>query len=125
MEVKIIVEFSDESLKVLKEVAEAIRSINAPKKVAEVEVKVKVPTQKTKAPEELKVETPAPTKAPKSFFDNKALTVEDVRKTLAAKKKAGFGDQIKAVLALYNVRMVSDLDPKDYEAVIKATNELK
>lgn len=125
MDIKIIVEFSDESLKVLEEVAAAIRSVHAPTKAAAVEVKVKAPAPKTKAPEEVKVETPTPTKAPKSFFDNKALTVEDVRKTLAAKKKEGFGDQIKAVLALYNVRMVSDLDPKDYEAVIKATNELK
>ena len=49
MDIKIIVEFSDESLKVLEEVAAAIRSVHAPTKAAAVEVKVKAPAPKNKS----------------------------------------------------------------------------
>lgn len=53
------------------------------------------------------------------------ITIEDVRSTLAAKKKAGFGAGIKAVLKKYGVTMVSDLDAADYAEVIKEVEALK
>lgn len=52
-------------------------------------------------------------------------TIEKVRATLAAKKRAGFGTQIKEVLKSYGVSMVSDLDPKDYKKVIAEVEELE
>lgn len=51
-------------------------------------------------------------------------TIEEVRATLAAKKRAGFGPQIKSVLKSYGVSMVSDLDPADYKKVINEVEEL-
>jgi len=51
-------------------------------------------------------------------------TIEDVRQTLAGKKKQGYTAEIKKVLASFGVKMVSDIKPVDYEAVIQAVNAL-
>lgn len=56
--------------------------------------------------------------------DAKGATIEDVRQTLATKKKQGYTAEIKKVLASFGVKMVSDVKPEDYDAVIQAVNEL-
>lgn len=56
--------------------------------------------------------------------DEPTATIEEVRAALAAKKRAGFGPQIKNVLKNYGVSMVSDLDPADYKKVIDEVEEL-
>lgn len=77
--------------------------------IAEIDAKL----EKLNKKKESKVDTDEPT-----------ATIEEVRAALAAKKRAGFGPQIKSILKSYGVSMVSDLDPADYKKVINEVEEL-
>ena len=74
-----------------------------------------------------KLETPIlKPKDEKVVMSDLVPTISQVRETLTAKKRAGFNDQIKKILADdFNATMVSQLKVEDYAAIIKAVNELK
>ena len=47
------------------------------------------------------------------------LKLEDVRKVLAEKSRAGFMKEVKAVITKYGADKLSDVKPEDYEALLK------
>lgn len=64
-------------------------------------------------------EVPAPAaKAP-------ALKLEDVRKLLAQKARAGFSENVKELLHQHGVKKLSELPAEQYEAIMKEAEELK
>lgn len=53
-----------------------------------------------------------------------ALTLEEVRTVLAEKSRNGFTSEIKELLKKYGASKLSEVDPKNYEALLKDTEEL-
>lgn len=53
-----------------------------------------------------------------------ALTLEEVRTVLAEKSRNGFSAEIKALLKKYGASKLSEVDSKNYEALLKDTEEL-
>ena len=100
----------------LEQLAKAIREIGTtptkeaepePKKKAKkAEVKESAPETATE-PEETKAEEPV-----------KELTLTDVRGALAEKSRQGYVDEVKALIAKYGAQKLSDVDPKDYAAIM-------
>ena len=52
------------------------------------------------------------------------LTLEEVRTVLAEKSRNGFTKEIKELLKKYGASKLSEVDPKNYEALLKDTEEL-
>lgn len=52
------------------------------------------------------------------------LTLEEVRTVLAEKSRNGFTSEIKELLKKYGASKLSEVDPKNYEALLKDTEEL-
>lgn len=55
--------------------------------------------------------------APKA--EQKAITLEDVRKVLAEKSRAGFTNEVKAIITAHGSDKLSDINPAEYESVLK------
>lgn len=53
-----------------------------------------------------------------------ALTLEEVRTVLAEKSRNGFTSEIKNLLKKYGASKLSEVDSKNYEALLKDTEEL-
>lgn len=53
-----------------------------------------------------------------------ALTLEEVRTVLAEKSRNGFTAEIKELLKKYGASKLSEVDSKNYEALLKDTEEL-
>lgn len=53
-----------------------------------------------------------------------ALTLEEVRTVLAEKSRNGFTSEIKELLKKYGASKLSEVDSKNYEALLKDTEEL-
>ena len=53
------------------------------------------------------------------------LTLEYVQKMLGEKANKGFTKQVRALITKRGVKMVSDLDPKHYAAVLAELKEIK
>ena len=47
------------------------------------------------------------------------VTLEQVRGVLAEKSQAGFTSEVKAIIKKYGASRLSEIDPKDFKAVIK------
>ena len=60
-----------------------------------------------------------PEEAPKE-----EILLVDVRKKLAEKSRAGFTDQIKEIIQKHGANKLSDLDVKEYEAVLQEVEVL-
>ncbi|WP_018659201.1 hypothetical protein [Allofustis seminis] len=54
-----------------------------------------------------------------------SIEIEEVRHTLANKSRAGFTEDIKALLKKYGSDKLSQVDPKDYESLLKDVEALK
>lgn len=52
------------------------------------------------------------------------LTLKEVRTVLAEKSRNGFTAEIKELLKKYGASKLSEVDPKNYEALLKDTEEL-
>lgn len=52
------------------------------------------------------------------------LTLEEVRTVLAEKSRNGFTSEIKELLKKYGASKLSEVDSKNYEALLKDTEEL-
>ena len=52
------------------------------------------------------------------------LTLEEVRNVLAEKSRNGFTAEIKELLKKYGASKLSEVDSKNYEALLKDTEEL-
>jgi hypothetical protein len=67
-------------------------------------------------------ETP---KAPeKEKAKEPTIELEDVRKVLADKSRAGKTDDVRALIQKFGADRLSDIDPKNYEALIKEAEVL-
>lgn len=55
----------------------------------------------------------------------KVLTLEEVRKTLAGYSRNGKTAEVKAILTKYGYEKLSQVDPNDYEAILKDAEVLK
>jgi len=53
-----------------------------------------------------------------------AVTLEKVRGILADKSRAGHTAEVRAIITNYGAERLSDIDPKDYEAVIAEAEAL-
>ncbi len=71
------------------------------------------PKKKAKKAEESK-----PAAEPKAEAPAKELTLTDVRGALAEKSRQGYVEEIKALIAKYGAQKLSDVDPKDYAAIM-------
>jgi hypothetical protein len=64
-------------------------------------------------------EEPAPEpEAPQAESEKKELKLEDVRKVLAERSRAGYTAQIRELLHKYGASKLSAVDPNDYEALL-------
>ena len=72
-------------------------------------------------------ETPANNFSPKVQFEakaeapvseKKAVTLEEVRKVLAEKSRAGFTDEVKAILTKHGADKLSEVAPTEYKALL-------
>lgn len=54
-----------------------------------------------------------------------ALKLEDVRKLLAQKARAGFSEGVKELLHKHGVKKLSELPAEQYESIMKEAEELK
>lgn len=53
-----------------------------------------------------------------------AITLEQVRGVLAGKSRDGFTAEVRGIIAKHGAKRLSDIDPKDFEAVMKEAEEL-
>ena len=54
----------------------------------------------------------------------KTYTLEDVRGVLAEKSQNGLTSEVKGLIAKFGGSKLSDIDPSNYEAIIKEAEEL-
>ena len=73
------------------------------------------------APEELpQTETPAPADPP----PEPKLTLEEVRTFLGQKSREGYTDAVRGLLQQFGATKLSEVETKDYAALMKAAEEL-
>jgi len=53
-----------------------------------------------------------------------SVTLEQVRSVLAEKSRDGYTAEVKELIAKYGASRLSDIDPKDFEAVLKEAEVL-
>ncbi len=75
------------------------------------------------AEEEMLVKKVAPkkqleAKAEAPVSEKKAVTLEEVRKVLAEKSRAGFTDEVKSILTMHGAERLSEVDPTEYKALL-------
>lgn len=64
---------------------------------------------------------------PKAFPEKKkepVISLEKVRGVLASKSQAGYTAEVRAIVSKYGASRLSDMDPKDYAAVLKDAEEI-
>lgn len=64
-------------------------------------------------------EQPQTKAKPAPKVEKKAITLEDVRKVLAEKSRAGFTNDVKAIITAHGSDKLSDIAPAEYESVLK------
>lgn len=57
-------------------------------------------------------------KAENPVTEKKSITLEEVRKVLAEKSRAGFTDEVKAILTKHGAEKLSEVDPIEYKALL-------
>ena len=62
--------------------------------------------------------TPQPEETQAKPEPKKELKLEDARKVLAERSRAGYATQIRELLHKYGASKLSAVDPKDYEALL-------
>ena len=67
------------------------------------------------------VKVPAPTPSP---LPEPKITLEEVRGFLGQKSREGYTDAVRGLLQQFGATRLSEVDPKDYAALMKAAEEL-
>lgn len=67
-------------------------------------------------------EEETPKKAAKE--EPKGLTLEDVRHQMTVIAQSGFSAEVKALITKYGARKLSDIDPSQYESLLKEADAL-
>lgn len=55
----------------------------------------------------------------------KTLTLEDVRHQMTLTAQSGFSAEVKALITKYGAKKLSDIDPSQYESLLKEADALK
>ena len=58
-------------------------------------------------------------KAAEAQPEKKPFTLEDVRAALLDKRKAGFKDEVKALLVRHGAERLTEIDPAEYDAMME------
>lgn len=74
------------------------------------------------SPTEDKTPKETPKKAAKE--EAKMLTLEDVRHQMTVIAQSGFSAEVKALITKYGARKLSDIDPSQYESLLKEADAL-
>ena len=61
---------------------------------------------------------------PQEETDTHKATIEDVRAVLLEKRRAGHTDEIRALLAKHNAAKLTEVNPEDYDALLKDAEEI-
>ena len=69
-------------------------------------------------------EVPAETKPAAPAKKAKAVSIEELRLALASKTKEGKTAEVKALFKQFGGDRLSDIDPKDYTALLEAAEEI-
>ena len=56
--------------------------------------------------------------------EKKQLSLDDVRTVLAEKSRAGFTEQVRDIIAKHGAKKLSEIDPSEYEDVLKEVEVL-
>ena len=54
----------------------------------------------------------------------RAYTIEEVRAVLLEKRKAGYKDEIKALLVRHGAERLTDIDPSEYAAMMREAEDI-
>lgn len=108
-----IIDFLLESAKRLTKIAEILGTSSE-------DVRTNPPKDKKPKTEKANVEKPK--EEPK--VEKHAYTLEEVRKVLADKSRNGFTAQVKAIIEKYGATRLSEIDPTNYESVLKDAEEI-
>ena len=65
------------------------------------------------------------TATPKTKPEKPTITENDVRRALSEKSRKGLTAEVKALLTKYGVSKVSQIDPKQYAAILADAKEIK
>lgn len=70
--------------------------------------------------------SPAEGEPPKKAVkeEPKVLTLEDVRHQMTVIAQSGFSAEVKALITKYGARKLSDIDPSQYESLLKEADAL-
>lgn len=70
--------------------------------------------------------SPAEEEPPKKAVKEelKVLTLEDVRHQMTVIAQSGFSAEVKALITKYGARKLSDIDPSQYESLLKEADAL-
>lgn len=69
-------------------------------------------------------EAPKKTQKKSETEQQKALTFEDVRHRMTVIAQSGFSAEIKALITKYGANKLSDIDPLQYESLLKEADAL-
>lgn len=80
--------------------------------------------QTTALPEISEIKAPKETTKKETVAQEKALSFTDVRAKLAEKSREGFTADIKEILRNHGAEKLSDIQPADYETVLREVEAL-
>ena len=61
---------------------------------------------------------------PQAETETHKATLEDVRAVLLEKRRTGHADEIRALLAKHNAAKLTEVNPEDYDALLKDAEEI-
>lgn len=104
-------------IKLLLDVIEDVRSLSDSLQSLADAMASDEPIEQPKTTSESKPKVQKPDKAA-------PVTLEDVRKVLAEKSRAGFTDEVRAIITKHGAEKLSDIDPSEYESVLSEAEVL-
>lgn len=93
---------------------------------AVMEIAAEVTTEEVEIPPKAEIPSKAeiPLKAEKAVEETKGPTLEEVRTILAEISRAGNTAEMRALLSKFGATKLSDINPEDYPALLKAAQEV-
>ena len=111
-EVKLILDVAQLMLKVVQDLRNLSDSVQA------------VCNAVTEGLSEKRVQQPKAIKATPAAEEKPSISLEQVRSVLAEKSQAGHTAEVRAIICKYGASRLSEIDAKDYAAVLKDAEEL-
>ena len=111
-EVKLILDVAQLMLKVVQDLRNLSDSVQA------------VCNAVTEGLSEKRVQQPKAIKATPAAEEKTSISLEQVRSVLAEKSQSGHTAEVRAIIGKYGASRLSEIDAKDYAAVLKDAEEL-